>query len=288
MSLSDLTHLGRALRFAELCDLAYHLTSPRLLGEQAHGLDIEPVRYHISLGGVPLGLAGFLASSPEDVVLVFCGTRGSIDEWRGALANWTINLAATQVPGPGGNVHRGFALALQEVWDDIRTRLEARCAPERTLWIAGHSLGAALGTLAAGRLAESRRDVAMVYTFGSPRVGDRAFATRYPVPHFRFENRNDIVAYLCPPPDNLPPWLKNLGRWAVRQVFDIDVCDTVFNYRHVGKCQFVSWDGSLKDAQDLFTLQRLNRMADAITDHRIGSYVAALRRLTMTEQRLLG
>src|SRR3989442_257057 len=108
MPLSDLPHLQRALHFAESCDLGYELASARLLANPTQLLEIEPFRYHVSLGGIPLGLAGFVGTSPSDVVLVFCGTRLSLEQWRGTLANWTINLAATQIPGYGGRVHRGF------------------------------------------------------------------------------------------------------------------------------------------------------------------------------------
>ena len=280
MSLADLSHLERAVRLAELCELAYERGPARLT--QALSPRFEPFRYHVSLGGVPLGLSGFLVCFEQDVVLVFCGSRLSSEELVGTLANWTINLAVSQVEAFGGRVHRGFANALGEIWDDVSTRIQARCGDGRRLWITGHSLGGALGTLAACRLSqiEPRQSVAMVYTFGAPRVGDRVFAERYPVRHFRFENRNDLIAYLCPPPDNLPGWLKALGRWAVQQVFKIDMPESAFHYRHVGKCQFLHWDGTLKEAQDPFSFQRLNRLAEAVSDHRMSSYLNALRLLS--------
>src|SRR5262245_7102955 len=280
MSLADLPHLERALHLAELCELAYAPSPARIAHEARLTFEMEPFRYHVSLGGVPLGLSGFLACSGEDVVLVFCGSRAATEQI--ALANWTINLAVSQVDGFGGRLHRGFANALGEIWEDVSTRVQTRCADGALrLWITGHSLGGALATLTACRLAEAQppQSIAMIYTFGSPRVGDRAFADRYRFRHFRFENRNDVVAYLCPPPDNLPGWFKGLARWAVQQVFKTDVPESVFNYRHVGKCQFLHWDGTLKDAQDPFSLERLNRLTDAISDHRVSSYVAALRRL---------
>ena len=115
MPLTDLPHLARALRLAELCEVAYDLSPGRLLGERVNGLELEAFRYHVSVAGVPLGLQGFLADSARDLVLVFCGSRGSVEQWRATLANWTINLAAIQIAGHGGRIHRGFALALGEV-----------------------------------------------------------------------------------------------------------------------------------------------------------------------------
>src|SRR5437016_199086 len=118
MSLADLSHLERAVHFAELCELAYARGPARIAHESSAVCDgaacaIEPFRYHVSLGGIPLGLSGFLACTDQDVILVFCGSRMSGEQLAGTLANWTINLAVSQVEGFGGRVHRGFALALK-------------------------------------------------------------------------------------------------------------------------------------------------------------------------------
>ena len=54
-----------------------------------------------------------------------------------------------------------------------------------------HSLGAALATICASRL-----DAHELYTFGSPRVGNRAFVKEMKndgIQHYRFVNNNDIV-----------------------------------------------------------------------------------------------
>jgi hypothetical protein len=53
----------------------------------------------------------------------------------------------------------------------------------------GHSLGAALATLAADRYG----NIQGVYTYGSPRVGDRAFMEDFHVNAYRFVNNSDIV-----------------------------------------------------------------------------------------------
>jgi hypothetical protein len=64
-------------------------------------------------------------------------------------------------------------------------------------------LGAALATLAADRLAAENVPVAGVYTFGSPRVGDGAFARtftdRLGDRCFRFVNAADVVTRVPPP-----------------------------------------------------------------------------------------
>jgi pimeloyl-ACP methyl ester carboxylesterase len=87
-------------------------------------------------------------------------------------------------------VHRGFREALDLVWDDV-----ARALGGRPCRFAGHSLGAALATLAAARYPA----VGPLYTFGSPRVGDAAFAESVRVPCYRFVNNSDFVTGLPPP-----------------------------------------------------------------------------------------
>ena len=46
---------------------------------------------------------------------------------------------------------------------------------------------------------EDLSDVAGVYTFGSPRVGNTEYAKHYRVPHFRVVHNNDLVAMVPPP-----------------------------------------------------------------------------------------
>ncbi len=277
MTLANLPHLERAFSFAELCQLAYN---PPAEEGTHHGLQLEPFRYQTSLDGALLGLSGFVASTAEDVVLVFCGSKMFSEEPITGLANWIINLAATQVAEYGGRVHRGFAVAIAKIWDDVFRRVTARrTRPEQNLWLTGHSLGGALATLAACRFAKAQHAVTMVYTFGSPRVGDRTFADHYVLPHFRFEYRNDLVAFLCPPPDDLAPWVQTLLLPLLEEKFHLTLDESLFNYRHVGQCQFLDWDGRLRNEAPDIIAERLPHFREALTDHQIGNYMAALGEL---------
>jgi triacylglycerol lipase len=69
----------------------------------------------------------------------------------------------------GGRVHRGFAEALEAVLGEIEDWIGNQ-APQRLI-LTGHSLGASLATLLA-----SLHPKAELVTFGSPRVGNAAFA----------------------------------------------------------------------------------------------------------------
>lgn len=125
--------------------------------------------------------------------------------------------------GQGGNVHQGFMDALNEVWEDqllpCLNKLLSEEGKNRVLWMTGHSLGAALATLAADRFGH----VQGVYTFGSPRVGDQSFADDYYVNTYRFVNNNDIVPRL--------PWRP---------------------YVHVGQLKYIDSDGNLIDNVSLW------------------------------------
>jgi len=154
----------------------------------------------------------YIARTDSAAIVAFRGTQP--DEW-GDVLDDTLYALAPWVH-PGTHVHLGFKLALERVWDTLAGAL----GPDdgrRRVWFTGHSLGAALATLAADRLPHT----AGVCTFGSPRVGDHAFVRRY--------NRR-------------------LGARAARYVNDADVVAHVpprlpFPYDHVGGARFIASDG---------------------------------------------
>ena len=125
---------------------------------------------------------GFLARDPATPlsVLAFRGTgvniRDVATDLHALLAPWSA----------GGQVHQGFAEALTGAWDAVAAALAS--VTGRRLFT-GHSLGAALATLAA-----SRHSPQALYTFGSPRVGDLAFAEAMAsIDHHRYANCCDVV-----------------------------------------------------------------------------------------------
>ena len=102
----------------------------------------------------------------------------------------------------GGRVHHGFKRAVDSVWGGGLGEFLSGLGPSVTVWLTGHSLGAALATLAAAKC--ERLDG--LYTFGSPRAGDGAFAraldrrlSQSGIEHHRFVNNRDVVTTLPPP-----------------------------------------------------------------------------------------
>ncbi len=139
----------------------------------------------------------YVLSMREAIVLSFRGTQ--LDDFWSSVLDFVVDAQFLPVPDSHGNlVHAGFLAALEEVWTPVSAHLLAEQTKKaRPLWITGHSLGAALATLAANVCADdSRFRLTGVYTFGSPRVGDPGFCDRIRVPFFRFRNDSDIVPHL--------------------------------------------------------------------------------------------
>jgi len=208
----------RALQLADLVDQAYlqydaftrgdawHLPAPYSLaaelkyagtqsGARGPGASFDREWSQLSRlrpQGKPEMPIGFIARARQEVFLVFRGTM-TTTEW---LRDFTIRLAPYPY-GAHGKVHDGFI----QTYGDFRSRIQETLgplAPGRKLFVTGHSLGAALATLAAADAASTGRAVpAAVYTFGSPRVGDRDFAEDYNrvlgKRSFRIANSSDLV-----------------------------------------------------------------------------------------------
>ncbi len=202
----------------------------------------------------------FVTHNPEFAVVSLRGTE--IDNFRGALTDWMRNFELLPVSDDsGGRVHEGFKRDIKAVWQQLREHLQPLLeSGTRTLWITGHSLGAALATLAAERAArDGQFAVRGVYTYGSSRVGDdgfkQAYATRgLDARTYRFVNNVDVVP-------KLPP---------------------VDFYKHVGQLKFIDRDGHLRldmtdeaDAIEPDLLKRLRGKGRALLENLFGLTIPA-------------
>jgi triacylglycerol lipase len=141
---------------------------------------------------------GFLAGNETMLLLAFRGTEAM------HLKDWSSDIKFRQTPAYGGEVHRGFKAALDYIVEAVTKEIITRRSPGQPLWITGHSLGAALAVLFTAHLEERAIPVNGLYTFGSPRVGNKLFSKQFDAEFrtktFRFVNNNDIVTR-CPPPN---------------------------------------------------------------------------------------
>jgi triacylglycerol lipase len=118
--------------------------------------------------GKRFGGQSYVVADDKKIIVVFRGTQvvksehvGSIDRLhdtvKKTLRDMLTDAKVKLVPWTGrsgGMVHQGFAESLNEMLPGINERIDALKLekPERKLWLTGHSLGAALATLAADRI----------------------------------------------------------------------------------------------------------------------------------------
>jgi hypothetical protein len=123
------------------------------------------------------GTQGFFASNANFAILSFRGTEK--DDPSDLKSDLEIMLRNSKGGLPwdaqdGVLVHEGFANALNQVWNPTRDLLAAYRAahPHSPVLFTGHSLGAALATLAFSRF---KAEPACLHTLGCPRTGNAAF-----------------------------------------------------------------------------------------------------------------
>ena len=209
---------------------------------------------------------GFVAAQKNVRIVAFRGTE-SIGN---ALTD--IETALIRHNIFPGLVHYGFSRATEVVYPTVRTLLDT-FSHALPIWVTGHSLGGAMASLTAHRLAVDGCPVRAIYSYGSPRPGDHKFRDAYRLPHYRFVNDNDLVPHLP-------------LRWC---------------YRHVGYLKLLTRDGRLLEEESDWKakkrslikhakhVQRAHRIHedpplnlgefDWLADHHLAGYIAGIARL---------
>ncbi|MFC0560375.1 lipase family protein [Halalkalibacter alkalisediminis] len=150
---------------------------------------------------------GFVIESKHNIIIAFRGTDSDPD--------WIIDAEVSQTPFPftseNNLVHTGFLSTYESCRNTILESLNT-ISRKKTIYVTGHSLGAALATLCAYDLATNRLNT-YLYTFASPRVGDTLFAKAFNTSvkqSQRYVNVFDIVPLLPPEsiysPTSNHPW----------------------------------------------------------------------------------
>ena len=151
----------------------------------------------------------------------------------------------------GGTVHAGFRGEIDKLWPDIEKWMAKH--EGKQIYVTGHSLGAAMATLATSRLPHGT----ICYNFGSPRAGSWGFSKQFDTKYelHRFVNNNDAV---CRVPFAL------------------------MFYRHVGKLHYINTYGNIRNAtpwqriKDRFRgykqAWKKGQVFDSLYDHGMGNY----------------
>lgn len=144
----------------------------------------------------------------KEKTIVIC-FRGTDD-----VKDWVNNakFSLVKCPFSDGFVHEGFLLEFNKLYPSIIRILQKYDFDY--LELCGHSLGGALATIGASIF----KNVNILYTYGSPRVGCKTFTNTISTSHIRVVNNNDIVP-------RLPP--------------------TLFSYSHHGDLVYINCKGNI-------------------------------------------
>jgi hypothetical protein len=141
---------------------------------------------------------GFVATKDKDAFIIIRGTQTAYEWYNNTAIKYDKYISATG--NKWGITTKGFYSIYIDIREEIKAILEILNKAEH-IFIAGHSLGGALATLTIPDLIDSGIDPTkiIVYTFASPRCGDRELATKLKnsgVKHWRIANTEDIVPTL--------------------------------------------------------------------------------------------
>ncbi|MUG91358.1 DUF2974 domain-containing protein [Scytonema sp. UIC 10036] len=151
---------------------------------------------------VPVYL-GFTLLAKTHSIIVFRGTQKTV-EWIHDFTAFQDDYPISNSNQTYGKVHRGFATFYRNNLQSLVREVIKRLNPFLPCYICGHSLGAALATLAAIDIAlnfPQHKPNLRLYTYASPRVGDPVFAQTHSqlIPNsYRIVNLADTIP-LVPP-----------------------------------------------------------------------------------------
>lgn len=183
--IAEMSFLRRSLLCAELSMIAYNDEAEATVAAAMAGF--PDVTFYDRDGS-----QAYRFRNEFDCVIACRGTEPN--EWNDIKADAN---AASVVAETVGRVHRGFKQEVDDLWPMIETALLDN---EHKLYFCGHSLGGAMATISAGRcfLSHIPSNPEELFTFGSPRVGDKNYINHVKLDHYRYVNNNDIVTRVPP------------------------------------------------------------------------------------------
>jgi len=138
------------------------------------------------------GADAYVLENDTDVIVVCRGTEVK------QISDVKADLSISKTKALVGKIHIGFNHYVDKIWTSILVHGVDAKKNNKTLWLTGHSLGAAMATIMAYRFTnyDLSATPAALFTYGSPRVGDRKFVNHFntlPFEHHRWVNDGDIV-----------------------------------------------------------------------------------------------
>ena len=184
---------GRKASLLKLIDsVAYDAGEERSILEDT----LNSLRLELSATFDRDGTQAILVSAESFIALAFRGTEAM--SIRDIKSDVRANKRACE---SGGKMHSGFHDAFENVRSMVEEAINDPAHADKPLYVTGHSLGGAVATVAAKKLAHPG-GIAACYTFGAPRVGDDDWIAEIRTPIYRLVNSADCVTML-PPSDEI-------------------------------------------------------------------------------------
>ena len=206
------------------------------------------------------GAQAYLCSNKNDTVIACRGTEPT--EWNDIKADLNAFMVKSDTVG---KVHLGFKNEVDDIWKELKEsiyKIGAKKTHKEDIWFTGHSLGGAMATIVASRCYEDSKcpNPQELYTYGSPRVGNRTFVKTLAVKHHRHVNNNDIVT-------RVPLWLMGYRHDGELHYFNCNGVEVKLTGWGKAKDKFIGlWRG----------LKQLK--IDSFSDHSIGQYAEQCER----------
>ncbi|OQA65012.1 MAG: Lipase (class 3) [Firmicutes bacterium ADurb.Bin262] len=188
------TQLNRDLGKASVCLSAatYNKENIKSVLEKMGYVVIRQVNYEKAATRTDNDFVGYtvarkfitINSQSHTIYCVFIqGTPGN--------AQWHSNFNI----GTGGIEHAGFTKAADQVWADITSGIPSTYASTNKIWLVGHSRGAAVANIIAGKLTASQKYASAsniyAYTFACPTVLTTANTSNKNI--WNFNNNGDLI-----------------------------------------------------------------------------------------------
>lgn len=201
--IQDLKFLERAYLFATLAGAAY---------KDDCSDDFKEINLKNYVFFDNEGAQGHAACNGDDLIITCRGTQPT------QINDLLADLDTIPKRHGNGFVHAGFRKEARKILDLVMEYVKKY--PKRTIWITGHSLGAAMATYITQELEFAGYEVAGLFTYGSPRVGSHDYVAGIKTDHHRFVNCNDMVT-------TVPP--------------------SALGFRHHGNLHYINFYGNIRD-----------------------------------------
>ena len=220
---------------------------------------------------------------PVQIVVAFKGSKSAKDFIQDAEF-WFADVAIGDVMV---SVHHGFLADYTAIKAKVRAAVAALLQqyPEARIYITGHSLGGGQAVLCAQDFAAQGLPVALVVTFGQPRVGSGLFCDAYD---------KEAVGVSLPQPTAHSPQPSRLRDITYRVVNQNDIVPrtpgVLIGYRHGGQEIFLTAAGgwalnpsealkALSDASGFWTAFRKGTDV-LVSEHFIAAYQSQIAQFT--------